>query len=462
MKLFGAKKRSIPLNSLEKFMLAHESEYVAYNSQIIVEFNGNLRLAALKAAIDKAIKEIPLLRSHIEETFFQFKRFYRDQADFQSEHVLKVTENILTQDLIDQFCQTKFDLSKAPAFKFLIGKTQDLKNILIFNVHHTLCDAVGHFHLMEEIFRAMNSMPIRDNAKSSDVFRYRSLWKHMGWKWFIKNLYDHLRPAGKQRQYKMATLIDHPEKPERFVTSTTIYLTSEQQKCLRDTCKELDISINEYLTYCSFKALDAALIDRGDFKTPIMTYLPKTLRPLLKIRYSLNNILSTVWIVGKRNEIHDPQFLGKIKHIINSHKMDKAAKFIFGTLSLSMILRPRQLKNIFQNFDRDANSITSSLLISTGRVPRSFVFPEGWIEINVWARGTMLKSPGVGVIFTGVAGAETLTIEYLKDLTEKTTIDNFKKHLLNELLKSNDSIILPIKKPSEEGFDKGFDIGHIQ
>ena len=106
--------------------------------------------------------------------------------------------------------------------------------------------------------------------------------------------------------------------------------------------------------------------------------------------------------------------------------MDKAAKFIFGTLSLSMILRPRQLKNIFQNFDRDANSITSSLLISTGRVPRSFVFPEGWIEINVWARGTMLKSPGVGVIFTGVAGAETLTIEYLKDLTEKTTIDNFK------------------------------------
>ena len=49
----------------------------------------------------------------------------------------------------------------------------------------------------------------------------------------------------------------------------------------------------------------------------------------------------------------------------------------------------------------------------------------------------MLKSPGVGVIFTGVAGAETLTIEYLKDLTDKTTIDQFKQNLIDELLRSH-------------------------
>ena len=450
MKFFNPEKHSIPLNSLEKFMLAHESEHVAYNSQIVVEFNGQLKLQNLRFAIDKAIEEIPLMRSHIEETFFKFKRFYRNQADFQSEHVIEVSENILTQSMIDQFCQTKFDLSKAPAFKFLIGKTTDFKNILIFNVHHTLCDAVGHFHLLEEIFRAMNGMAIRDNAKSTDVFRYRSLWKYMGWKWFFANLYAHLRPSGKQRQYKMATLIDHHDKPERFVTSTTVYFSQEQQETLRNACKKLNISINEYLTFCSFKALDLSLKDRGDFKTPIMTYLPKTLRPLLKIRYSLNNILSTVWIVGKRDEIHNPQFLEKIKHTINSHKMNKAAKFIFGTLSLSILLRPKKLKSLFQNFDQDTQSITSSLLISTGKVPRSFIFPEGWSEINVWARGTMLKSPGVGVIFTGVAGAETLTIEYLKDLTDKSTIDNFKKHLLNTLLQSEERSIEPMKNHIQE------------
>jgi len=49
-------------------MLAHESEYVSYNSQLVVEFNGDVRLNDLRGAIDKAIKEIPLLRSKIDET----------------------------------------------------------------------------------------------------------------------------------------------------------------------------------------------------------------------------------------------------------------------------------------------------------------------------------------------------------------------------------------------------------
>lgn len=418
-------------------MLAHESEYVSYNSQIMVEFNGDVRLIDMRAAIDKAIKEIPLLRSHIEETLFQFKRFYKTDSDFSAEEVLELRDSVLDQDSIDQFCQSKFDLSKSPAFKFLIAKTILGKNILIFNVHHTLCDAAGQFHLLEEVFRVMNGMEIRDGAKTSKVFRYRDLWKHMGWKWFLGHIRSQLRPLSKQRQYKMATLIDHHDKPQRFVSSKTLQLTNIEQEQIRESCKKFDISITEYLTYSCFKALDSSLKTRGDHKTPIMVYLPKTLRPLLKIRYSLQNILTTVWIVGKRDEIHDVKFLGKVKHIINSHKMDKAAKFIFGTLWASSVLSPKTMRSIYQKFDRDQDSITSSLLISAGRVPRSYTFPSGWSDVSVWARGTMLKSPGVGVIFTGVAGAETLTIEYLKDLTDKETIEQFQRNLMDELLKKN-------------------------
>lgn len=416
-------------------MLAHESEYVSYNSQLMVEFNGDVRLDDLRKSIDQAIREIPLLRSKIEETVFRFNRFYTESADLSSFDVVELREEVLTQDAIDEFSQKKFNLHLSPAFRFLIGKTENQKNILIFNVHHTLCDAAGQFHLMEEVFRAMNGMEIREGAKTDKVFRYRDLYKYMGWKWVLEQLKIHLRPISKQRQYMMATLIDHHQKPQRFVTSTTIHLQSEQQEKIRESCKKHDISITEYLTYCCFKALDASLKERGDHKTPIMVYLPKTLRPLLKIRYSLQNILSTVWIVGKRDELHDIRFLGKVKHIINSHKMDKAAKFIFGSLWINSVFRPKSLKKVYRDFDQNPKSITSSLLISAGRVPRSYTFPEGWSDISVWARGTMLKSPGVGVIFTGVAGAETLTIEYLKDLTEKETIEKFKGHLMDELLR---------------------------
>lgn len=435
MSQFSRKHRSIPLNSLEKFLLAHESEVVSYNSQIVVEFNGDIRLLDMQKAVDQAIREIPLLRSYIKETTFKFRRFYKTESDFNSEQVIEVRDKILNQDSIDEFCQKKFDLAKSPAFRFLLAKTSNGKNILIFNVHHSLCDAAGQFHLLEEVFRVMNGMEIRSGAKSDKVFRYRDLWKHMGWKWFVGNIYSQLRPLSKQRQYKMATLIDHLDRPERFVTSTTIHLSENEQNKIRESCKKFDISITEYLSYCCFKALDSSLKSRGDHKTPIMVYLPKTLRPLLKIRYSLQNILTTVWIVGKRDEIHDLNFLGKVKHIINSHKMDKAAKFIFGTLWASAVLKPKTMREIYQKLDRDADSITSSLLISAGRVPRSYTFPEGWSDISVWARGVMLKSPGVGVIFTGVAGAETITFEYLKDLTEKATIENFKTNLKEELLR---------------------------
>jgi len=418
-------------------MLAHESEYVSYNSQLVVEFNGDVRLNDLRGAIDKAIKEIPLLRSKIDETILSWNRYYDDKADLTSLDVVELRDEILSQDAIDEFSQKKFNLQLSPAFRFLLGKTETGKNILIFNVHHTLCDAAGQFHLMEEVFRAMNGMEIREGAKTDKVFRYRDLYKYMGWKWVFEQLKIHLRPISKQRQYMMATLIDHHEKPQRFVTSTTLHLQSEQQDIIRESCKKFDISITEYLTYCCFKALDSSLKARGDMKTPIMVYLPKTLRPLLKIRYSLQNILSTVWIVGKRDEINDLKFLGKVKNIINSHRMDKAAKFIYGSLWVNSFFKPKSLKKVYRDFDQNSKSITSSLLISAGRVPRSYTFPEGWTDISVWARGTMLKSPGVGVIFTGVAGAETLTIEYLKDLTDKTTIDQFKQNLLDELLRSH-------------------------
>lgn len=430
-------EKKIPLNSLEKFMLAHESEFISYNSQICIEFYGDVKLEEFKQALLFSIKSIPLLRSKVKIGFFNFERTYLTDHSWNCDEVLEIKNEMLTQVELDQFCNRKFDLKKGPSFKFLLTKTLTNKNLLIFNVHHSLCDAAGQFHLLEEIFRTMENMPIRAGALSDKVFRYRNLWTFMGKKWFSKQLVENFKPLSKQRQYQMATLIDYPDRKERFVTSQTVYLSPEQQTIIREMCKKYEISITEYLTWCCFRAIDQSLRRRGDVKTPIMVYLPKTLRPLLKIRYSLQNILSTVLIVGKREEVYSEKFLGKVKHAIISHKMDKAAKFIFGSLMYCSLFRPKKLQEYFRRLDQDSTSITSSLLISAGLVPRSFTFPSGWMEISVWARGTMLKSPGIGVIFTGVQGAESITLEYLKDLTESSTIEHFKKDLITELLETN-------------------------
>ena len=424
--------KSLPLNSLEKFMLAHESEQVSYNSQICIEFDADFDLMNFQKAVITAVSEIPLLQSYIHIGTFSFKRKIKKKLSVNIHEIVSYTDEILSQDQIDNFCQKKFDLKNPPLMRFSISKLNEGRYLMIFNVHHTLCDAAGQFHLLEEIFRVMNGQGIREEAKVSKVFRYRDLKNYMGLGWMWKNIREQFRSLKKQRLYKMATLIDHPEKKERFVSSRTIYLSPDEQEKILIECKKREITITEYLTTSCFKAMDKSLIRRGDLKTPIMVYLPKTLRPFLKIRYSLQNILTTVLIVGKRDEVNNENFYSKVKHIIASHKMDKAAKFIFSTLLPTGILPPKKVQKIYQDLDR--GEITSSLLISAGRVPRSYSFPNNFKNITVWARGTMLKSPGIGVIFTGVQGSETITIEYLKDLTDKSTIDNFENDLMGSLL----------------------------
>jgi NRPS condensation-like uncharacterized protein len=424
------KLSKLPLNGLEKFMLAHESLEVSYNSQIIVEFDGLLNIESFKKVIKKAVKDIPWLRTTTSQSFFSFNRNVVDESFVNLEKALIVKNAPLNQDELDEFCKLKFDLLNAHSFTFLISPISNSKTQLIFNVHHTLCDAAGQFLLLEEFFRLINNEEVRPEAKKIQTFRYRNLFSIMGAKWFTSQLWKNRKSLKKQRQYKMAGLIDHPENPGRTVSSLTIQLSTAQKENIKNICKEQQASCIEYLTYTAFSAYDLTLKERNDFTTPIMAYIPKTLRSFLKIRYSFQNILSTVIVVGKREDIHKIKFLLKIKGIIQGHKMDQAGKFIFSSLLPSAIALPKALQKYFKDIDNDKESITSSMLISAGKVPKSFAFPKGWSDVVLWARGTMLKSPGVGIIFTGSGENETITIEFVKELTDLNTVLRLQENLM--------------------------------
>ena len=420
----------LPLNSLEKFMLAHESETIAYNSQIIVEFDGTLDPLFFKQILKQAVNDIPWLRTKTTQGVFGWSRSVISADDVNLNLAIKISDHPISVSEMDNFCSQKFDLENAHTFTFLISPLPGNRHQLIFNVHHTLCDAAGQFLIMEEIFRLMNNMPVREEAKKMETFRYRHLWTLMGAKWFIGKLWENRKSLKSQRQYKMASLVDHPESSGRQVSSIAFDLSEDQRQSLRELSKSAQASLTEYIAFNAFSAYDLTLRERGDMKTPIMAYLPKTLRPLLRIRYSFQNILSTVVVVGKRDEIHQPKFLSKIKHIIQSHKMDQAAKFIFNTLLPCALIPTKKLQTFFKKIDSDPENLTCSMLISAGKVPRSYTFPLEWKNIRIWARGTMLKSPGVGIIYTGTNDCETITIEYVKGLTDLATVESLKKNLL--------------------------------
>ncbi len=423
-------KAKLPLNSLEKFMLSHESETIAYNSQLVVEFDGIINPVSFKEILHKAVLEIPWLRTKVKKSFLGWKRYVDQIETIDLTKKLVINDHPLTEEELDSFCSQKFDLENGHNFQFMIAPLANGRQQLIFNVHHTLCDAAGQFLLLEEIFRLMNSQELRPEAVKIQTFRYRHLWHIMGAKWFLGKLWENRKSLKKQRQYKMASLIDHPESLDRKVSSITFDLNEEQKETLRELSKVTKSSITEYIAFNAFSAYDLTLRERGDFKTPIMAYVPKTIRSYLRIRYSFQNILSTVLIVGKRDEIHHPKLLSKIKHVIQTHKMDQAAKFIFNTLLPCALTPAKKLQALFQDMDRDLENETCSMLISAGKVPRSYNFPESWKDIRIWARGTMLKSPGVGIIYTGSSTCETITIEYIKGLTDTQTIHALKRNLL--------------------------------
>ena len=192
-------------------MLAHESEVISYNSQVIVEFAGDFDPKAFQATLKKAVCEIPWLRTKVTENFFRFDRHILSAEEINEYLLLRVLPRPLTPEEIDEFCGQKFDLKNGHSFEFLVAPLEGNKTQLIFNVHHTLCDAAGQFLLLEEILRLHSGLPVREEAKKTKVFRYRHLYKIMGAKWFLSKLWENRKSLKKQRLYKMAGLIDHPE-----------------------------------------------------------------------------------------------------------------------------------------------------------------------------------------------------------------------------------------------------------
>ncbi len=431
---FQSKKTSpYHLNSLEKFMLAHENEYVSYNSHIILEFEGFFNKKLLEESVVKLAKELPILRTNVIERPWGFFRHCHHQMNFEIKDVINYTE-ALDQDGLDVFCNKKFDLKNKPPFRFLIYSSEN-KHKMIFSIHHSIADGAGQFYLFEEFSRIWNGKEVNSYAKVINPFRFRSLYKVKGVKWFLKNLFKNIRPMSKQRRYTMASLVTNPSLSSRFVTSRTLKISDRLREKIKSNSSTMRTTFTEYLTFVSVNALDQTLNKMGDKKNPIMVYMPKNLRGNVKIRKSFQNILSTVWIVGKRSKLKNIEFLEKIKRSIKGHNLDTAAKFIFGSLWTSSVLPPKKLRTFFKNLDQRTSDTTCSLLVSSGRIPKSFELPEGMNDLTISARGTMLKSPGVGIIYAGTAGNETLTIEYLKDLVTEETINSFEKELLFHLEK---------------------------
>lgn len=445
VEIFG--KSKFIMNGLDKFILAHENSHVHYNSQFLIELTGYFDNTRFETSLDLIISQIPALRSKIKTRPWGFKRSIYKKAWFRSQDIIQYTENA-SDDEIDTFCYQPFDLKNDPPLKFLIVK-KPTSTLIVFSIHHSLCDGVGQALLLEEILRAWDGKPVSYYSTNMKPIQWRAFGKKMGNRWILKQLYTNFRTIKATRTYKMASLVDYHNSKDRKVTTRMTVLTGAKRETIEKSCQFLKMTLSEYLAYCSFLALNTCLVKRNS-QSPIMIYMPKNMRHEFKIRKSLQNIISTVLLVAKPKDIGTPLLIEKIKNKIKSHNMDTAVPFIFRVMLVDSLIPPYFLRKKYQRIDRNPESQTCTLFISAGTLPRKMDFPNEWGNITVSARGTMLKSPGLGLILTGLKGKETLTLEYIPSLFKPETIDLFEKSLQEELFKKRYiSDPLPVRRKSQ-------------
>ena len=91
----------------------------------------------------------------------------------------------------------------------------------------------------------------------------------------------------------------------------------------------------------------------------------------------------------------------------------------------------KELKKILKR--KEERVFDCTLLVSSGRTPTEMQFPEEWKITKLYAKGSMHRSPGIGLLVTSFKQKDFICIEYLREAFDKETISRFKELLLEEL-----------------------------
>ena len=178
--------------------------------------------------------------------------------------------------------------------------------------------------------------------------------------------------------------------------------------------------------------MDKILRERGEDEKPIVIYITKSMRFEFKVLRAYQNLLGFIWIKIERDDILKTDFAEKFRDTYKFRSGENEVKKTLLLAGLVIKLKSfKKLKAMVKIKEEKINDCT--LLVSSGRTPPELQFPEIWKITKLYAKGSMHRSPGIGLLVTSFKQKDFICVEYLQDAFQPETIKRFRELLLIEL-----------------------------
>ena len=413
----------IPLNILDRYMLSRDIQLMPFNSHMCISFScENFDLPKWEKCIFELIENVPYLRLRIAKDKKIFPPIQREEI----KRNIYIFQNASSTTL-DNLYQAPFDFKEGLAIRFILHIKSNQQYDFIISVHHLLGDGVSQLIIFNEYFKIYNGKPVSLRLqKLRGISITKPLTQKVGFLLPLKILLFQF--ISKQLNLTCASFsnLNIPVSDEPYrINVKLIPLQPSFVSYLNQKAKTHHLSFFEALTLQTFHAIHS-LIKQGSLESkPIVIGIPKCIRRETKSVGLIGNAFSNIFIFSKPESIMKPSFIAKIKNKFRTHSVEHIAKFIFFGMGELFYKTIRQAKKSFLKSELFESRNLATMLLTGGKYPESYERPLDWNIQSLTARGAMLRSPGVGLIYTEINGSISVTIEYLEGFVKDSIIAKF-------------------------------------
>lgn len=425
-----------PLNGLDRYFVCQEYPGAAANTHHVVDSARPFDPQGLARALRLVVEETPVARTFVREAWLGVERSVAPAWFDPAARIHRLEVPLeLRPDLLDR----PFDLAREPPWRVVVAPRAEGGWRLVLTAHHSAVDGAGGVRLLERLLRrydeARRGVPPARVDEDPPATRFRDVLRPRGLAWLARMVARHVKPLDKVG-VKNASLLDDEARGWTGSRHLLTAIDPARWAALKERAAALGVTRNDLLVTATLRAADGWRRARGKEDRPFRLLLPTDLRATLGLPPSMQNVVGVVKADFAAAEVRAPELPGVVSGRIKlGRTVDEAVETPVNLGVVSAVLPPFAFRAALRRFDHDPRSFFFSLLVSTIRLPADLPAPADLGVERVWIRGSLARSPGVGLVLTDDGRQVTVAFEYLVPIASEAGVADLRQRFETEVAK---------------------------